>query len=377
MSDCLNFAWLNLRRGDRLRVLVAVAGAGVAIFVVLLHLAFLRAVQDKASQVYDLFDADVVLVSDRFQFLYNMPEFPVARLRQANSHPAVAGVGAVSIASSHWQAPETEAVSSLMLIGLDVGPDFIRDGVLRALLPNLKKPRRILMDRYSDPGVGRLEVGLVGRIRSQSATVAGLYGLGLPMYAAATAMVSHTDFSLYTGQSPQRIQLGLLQLKPGSDAARVAAELSTDLPHDVRALTLRALRVREQDYFVEVKPLGVMMRFGLLVGLIVGAVALFQALGSQMETRLRDFAVLRAMGFSSWFVYGVGALQLLLMSFLAFALAWIAAIPVFALIERLTHLSLPTDPHLLLSAGLLCLPMIATAAWPVLRAGRADPASLF
>ncbi len=377
MSDCLNFAWLNLRRGDRLRVLVAVAGAGVAIFVVLLHLAFLRAVQDKASQVYDLFDADVVLVSDRFQFLYNMPEFPVARLRQANSHPAVAGVGAVSIASSHWQAPETEAVSSLMLIGLDVGPDFIRDGVLRALLPNLKKPRRILMDRYSDPGVGRLEVGLVGRIRSQSATVAGLYGLGLPMYAAATAMVSHTDFSLYTGQSPQRIQLGLLQLKPGSDAARVAAELSTDLPHDVRALTLRALRVREQDYFVEVKPLGVMMRFGLLVGLIVGAVALFQALGSQMETRLRDFAVLRAMGFSSWFVYGVGALQLLLMSFLAFALAWIAAIPVFALIERLTHLSLPTDPHLLLSAGLLCLPMLATAAWPVLRAGRADPASLF
>ena len=141
MSDCLNFAWLNLRRGDRLRVLVAVAGAGVAIFVVLLHLAFLRAVQDKASQVYDLFNADVVLVSDRFQFLYNMPEFPVARLRQANSHPAVAGMGAVSIASSHWLAPETEAISSLILIGLDVGPEFIRDGALRALLPSLQKRR--------------------------------------------------------------------------------------------------------------------------------------------------------------------------------------------------------------------------------------------
>ena len=119
------------------------------------------------------------------------------------------------------------------------------------------------------------------------------------------------------------------------------------------------------------------MRFGLLVGLIVGAVALFQALGSQMETRLRDFAVLRALGFSSRFVYGVGTLQLFLMGGLAFALAWVAAIPVFAVIERLTHLSLPTDLHLLLGAGLLCLPMIATAALPVLRAGRADPASLF
>ena len=306
-----------------------------------------------------------------------MPEFPVARLRQANSHPAVAGMGAVSIASSHWLAPETEAISSLILIGLDVGPEFIRDGALRALLPSLQKPRRILMDRYSDPGVGRLEVGLVGRIRSQRATVAGFYGLGLPMYAAATAMASLADFPLYTGQSPQRIQLGLLRLKPGSDAARVVAELNTDLPGDVRAMTLRALRAQEQDYFVEVKPLGVMMRFGLLVGLIVGAVALFQALGSQMETRLRDFAVLRALGFSSRFVYGVGTLQLFLMGGLAFALAWVAAIPVFAVIERLTHLSLPTDLHLLLGAGLLCLPMIATAALPVLRAGRADPASLF
>jgi putative ABC transport system permease protein len=377
MSDCLKFAWFNLRRGDRLRVLVAVAGAGVAIFVVLLHLAFLRAVQDKASQVYDLFNADVVLVSNRFQFLYNMPEFPRARLRQAGSHPAVVDVGAVSIGSSHWLAPETETVSSLMLIGLDLEPSFLRDAALRAELPKLGKARRILMDRHSDPDVGRLEVGLVGHIRGQPATVAGLYRLGLPMYAAATVMVSRPDYSLFTGRDPQHIQLGLVQLKQGSNAATVAADLNAGLPHDVRAMTAQALRTQEQDYFVEVKPLGVMMRFGLLVGLSVGAVALFQALGSQMETRLRDFAVLRAMGFASRFIYGVGALQLLLLGGLAFVLAWLTAIPVFAVIARLTHLSLPPDGHLLLSAGLLCLPMIATAALPVLRAGRADPASLF
>lgn len=377
MTDSFAFAWLNLRRGDRLRALVALAGAMVAIFVVLLHLAFLRAVEDKAAQVYDLFAADVVLVSDRFQFLYNMPDFPLARLRQANAHPAVADLAAVNVGSSHWQAPVTDATSSILLIGIDPAPDFLRDAALRDQVALLQQSRRILMDRLSHPDVGVLETMQSGRMRGQTASVAGWFDLGMAMYADAGAVVSRSDYPLYTGEASDRIQLGLLRLKPGSDPAQVVEDLRALLPKDVRVMTMAALRAQEQDYFVRVKPLGVMMHLGLFIGLVVGTVALYQALSSQMETRIRDFAVLRAMGFASRFTYGVGAFQLLILGGLAFTLAWVGAIPTFALIARLTHLSMPTDLVLLGQAALLCLPMIATAAIPLLRAGRADPASLF
>src|SRR6185436_15719547 len=122
-------------RGDRLRLAIAVAGATVSIFILLLHLAFLRAVEDKATQVYALFDAELVMVSDRFQFLYRMGDFPVSRLRQALSVPGVADVASVRIATSRWVAAQTFAESTLLVIGLEPDPVFVSDGRLRELLP--------------------------------------------------------------------------------------------------------------------------------------------------------------------------------------------------------------------------------------------------
>ncbi len=376
-ADSLRFAWRNLWRGDRLRALVAVAGAGVATFVVLLHLTFLNTVGEKASQLYDLFDADVVLTSSHFQFLYNIPEFPMARLRQAGALDGVESLAAVGIDTTYWQAPDTRALSSMLLIGIEAAPAFLKDRDIRQGMMRMKSARHILLDRHSVADVGPIEVGLNGQIGGRSATVDGLYSLGLPMYAESTAIVSRADFQFYTGRNPLRIELGLLRLKPGLDASDFSTRLNALLPDDVRAMPLASLKKQERDYFLEVKPLGIMVRFGLLVGLLVGTAALYQALASQIESRLKDFAVLRAMGFSARFTYRVGAFQLMILGGLAFGLAWLAALPTFAAIARLTGLSMAADWRLLAESTLLCLPMMATAALPVLRAGKAEPARLF
>jgi putative ABC transport system permease protein len=377
LRSCIAFAWINLVRGDRVRFAVAIAGAVVAIFILLVHLAFLRAVEHKAAQVYGLFDAEVVMISDRYQFLYRMADFPSARLRQAVSVPGVGAAAAVRVTSSRWLSERNGAQSSLLLIGIDPDPVFLKDADLRAAASGLKSPRRVLFDRRADPEVGRLRSGDTGYIGYQPATVAGSYELGLPMYAAATAIVANSDFAFYSGEDPRRIQLGLLRLAPGTDPDAAVDALRRTLPDDVRVMTRAALMDQEAHYFVEVKPLGIMMKAGLAIGLLVGAVALFQIMSSQIESRMRDFAVLRAMGFSAGYTYAVGAWQLLLMGAAAFAAAWLVAMPVFALVSRKSHLFLPLDAWLLGAAAALCLPMIASAALPLVRAARAEPARLF
>jgi putative ABC transport system permease protein len=306
-----------------------------------------------------------------------MADFPVARLRQALSHPGVAKVAAVRVDNSAWTTADTRTESSLLLIGIDFDADFVADADLREALPALQISRRILLDRRSDPSFGEIRVGLSGTVGSQHATVAGVYELGLPMYASGTAVVANTDFGLYTGNNPRRAQLGLLQLVPGADPAAVVAGLKGVLPDDVRVMTHAELMRREADFFLEVKPLGIMMRSGLLIGLMVGAVALFQVMSSQIELRMRDFAVLRAMGFKAAFTYAVCAIQLALMGAVAFAVAWTFAVPVFRGIAQASHLTLPLDGTLLGVSLLLCLPMMASAAVPLARASRADPAGLF
>jgi putative ABC transport system permease protein len=377
LRSCLSFAWLNLARGDRVRLAVAIGGATVAIFIVLVHVAFLRAVEHKATQLYGLFDADLVMVSDRYQFLYRTSDFPAARLRQALSASGVAAVSGVRVSASRWIARDDAAQSSLLLIGIDPDSGFIADPVLRREAAALAGPRRALFDALSDPDVERVAVGESGRIGMQPARIVGTYALGLPMYAAATAIVANGDFSLYSGDDPRRIQLGLLRLQPGADAGRTLAALAAALPADVRVMTREALMTREAHYFVEVKPLGVMVRTGLAIGLLVGAVALFQVMSAQIEARMRDFAVLRATGFRAGYTYAVGALQLLIVGVASFALAWLAAWPVLTAVAAKSRLYLPLDAWLLGIGMLLCAPMIASAAAPLVRAAHVDPAGLF
>ena len=377
MGASLTFAWRNLARGDRWRFASAVCGAAVALFVVLLHVAFLRAVEHKATQLYRLFEADVVLVSNRFQYLYRTGDFPVARLRQALSVSGVARAASVRLGGGSWALPQTGAESTLLLIGVDADAEFARDADLREALPLLTGPRRALLDRLSEGAVGATRVGAAGVINGRPVTVAGVYSLGLPMYAAVTAIVAGSDFARYTGRDTLRTELGLLRLAPGTDGAQAVRRLRAALPADVRVLTFRELIDKEAHYFVEVKPLGIMMHAGLLIGLIVGAVALFQVMSSQAESRLRDFAVLRAMGFSRGFGYAVGAWQLAVMGALAFAGAWLAAIPAFDAIARASQLAMPLDAWLFGVVLALLIPMAASAGVPLLRAGRADPAHLF
>ena len=377
LRSCVAFAWLNLVRGDRVRLAVAIGGAVVAIYIVLVHLAFLRAVEHKAAQLYSLFDADVVMISDRYQFVYRMGDFPAARVRQALSVSGIDGGAAVRVTSTRWVSVANGAQSSLLLIGIDPEPSFLSDRELRAEAPKLRTPRTALIDRRADPELGRIETGDAGRIGYRNVTVAGAYSLGLPMYAAATAIVSNSDFAYYSGEPPDRIQLGLLRLAPGADVEGSVAALRRALPEDVRVMSRQALMAQEAHYFVEVKPLGIMMRTGLVIGLIVGAIALYQVMSSQIESRLRDFAVLRAMGFGALYTCAVGAWQLLIMGSAAFAVAWLGAIPLFAVVSDKSHLYLPLDGTLLGAAAALCVPMIASAALPLVRAARAEPARLF
>ena len=63
-------------------------------------------------------------------------------------------------------------------------------------------------------------------------------------------------------------------------------------------MTRQELIDREENYFVNVKPVGIMFRVGMLVAFIVGAVILYQILASEITNRLKEFATMKAMGYS-------------------------------------------------------------------------------
>src|SRR3954453_9134980 len=71
------------------RSVLAIAGVGFSIMLVLLQLGFLAAVRITATTVFHQLDFDVALLSPEYEQFFGPGTLPLARLKEAEAEPGV------------------------------------------------------------------------------------------------------------------------------------------------------------------------------------------------------------------------------------------------------------------------------------------------
>ncbi len=375
--QCLVIAIRNLLQ-HKIRSLTAAFGIIFAIFLIFLQLGFLQSVRKEVTLLYEYFDFDLVMVSKDYQFLYSPPSFDRIRLTQAQSNPQVTDSFNLNVRITSWANPETQITSSLLLLGLDNKPEFVLNPALQNGLKELKNRESILLDSYSHPDLGSRKIASAGQIGGQDVVTQGLFQLGLFFYAEGAAAVSNQHFNYYAKRTSREASIGFLKLKPNSDLQETKLQLSRMLPGDVLLLTKTELTLQEQDYFVNTKPIGIIFKAGVFIALTIGTVILFQVLSAEINSRMREFATLKAMGFSNPFVYGIGMFQTLIFVLLGYIPALFLSGMVFSLIHDLTHLPISLSFHLMSIVFAMVIAMSLFAGLVTLHKVRnADPAELY
>ena len=373
----LLYAWCNLRQNGR-RTLAALAGLTFAVLLVYLQLGLLAAVRRATTQLYECFDFDVVVVSLNYRQLGAPGAFDRMRLMQADVVPGVAAVLPVGIETVSWTNPGTKQRIPIKLIGVPVRPEFLREPALRAQLETLVGGQTMLVDRVSRASLGDVKVGDYARINDQPLRLAGSYRLGSALEAEGGAFIEYEAWQRVTGHPGRDINFGLVRTRPGVDAAAVVRELRAVLRDDLLVFTREEFLRNEQDYFVRVKPLGIVFQIGAIVGCLAGAVMLFQVLATDVTLRLREYATLKAMGFGARFVLGVGLCQALLYLGLSAVAATGLAAGVFLAVRVLTTVPAWLDWPLTGAVVALVAGFGAISTGLALfRVRRADPAALF
>jgi putative ABC transport system permease protein len=95
--------------------------------------------------------------------------------------------------------------------------------------------------------------------------------------------------------------------------------ISALLPKDVRVMTAEEFQREEQDFWISRTAIGFICLAGMLVGMFVGGIVVYQILYTDVTDHLREYATLKAMGITDRFLFRVimtEALFLLLASFL-------------------------------------------------------------
>ena len=207
--------------------------------------------------------------------------------------------------------------------------------------------------------------------------------------ALDSAGVPHVAYGLQTARDlnflrilPTRkrsaIDFGLIKLQPGYDAAEVQAQIRAAIPRDVRVLTRQEFMDLEVQYWNKTTPIGYIFAFGAVMGLIVGLIIVYQILFADVQDHLKEYATLKAMGYTHGYLRNVVLQQALILAVLGFLPGMAIAHLVFTRGADATRLPLEMSMESALTVFALTVAMCAGSGMMALRKLRtADPAEVF
>lgn len=372
-------AWHNTFENKK-RTFAAIGGICFSLLLVFMQLGFLVTARTTAGLAYNYFDYDLIITSARYETMMNAGSFDKTRLVQARVVRGVRDVSNLNYEVARWRDPYSKFGhgSSCMLFGFDLNPDFIPDKSVVPKLRELFSHGSVLLDIHSHEDYGEKRIGKRVSLNFVDVTIAELFELGISFHSEGAVLTGLDTFSAISKRDSRKATFGLIKVVPGMDPMNVLEELRRTLPSDVLVFERKAFIKAEQDYFTSVKPIGIMFQAGTFVAFAVGSVILFQVLSTEISNRLKEFATLKAIGFSNSYIYKVGAQQSVLFATLSFVPALPLGHLVAFLVQKASRLPMYLTWDLALFTYFLSLIMcVISGALALWKVRRADPAELF
>jgi putative ABC transport system permease protein len=380
----LRLAWRQLR-AEPSRLLAAVAGVMFASILVLMQLGFRGALFETATALPQALRGELFLIHPLTQALFRAEPMPRARAFQALAVPEVEQAVPVYLTQSMWRNPTTGTHRTVQIISFNTEAGGIGIAGLSPLAEALKRQDAVAFDALSRPEFGDI-VGLLARdgtVRAQLGNhmvdVVGTVKLGASFTADGSVVMNEDTLRrVAPGMRQSDTSLVALQLKPGADPEAVRLKLTKLLPHDVDAVTRAELMRREQLYWDAATPIGVIFLFGTLMGLTVGMVIVYQILFTDVANHLREYATLKAIGFSNFYLSQVVIGEALILGCLGFVPGALASVLLYRVAGNAAYLNLTLTIDRSLWVFLMIVGMCTAAGLLALRKLRqADPAEIF
>ena len=377
-------AWRQLMK-EKTRLLVAIAGIAFADMLILMQLGLQDALYDGVTQTQRSLKADLVLTNPQFKTLFSVQSFPRERLYQALSADGVARVSSVYIASGQWKNPDTRQNRAISIWGVDPEVPSFAVPEIEKNLPQLKQLNQVLFDRASRPEYGLIadsvqKQGTIdAQVNQQVIQVVGLFSMGATFAADGNVITSDSTFlKLFPQRQPEEIEVGLIQLQPGTKPEVVKAQLTAMLGQDVKVMTPEEFAEVEKYYWESQGAIGFIFGLGVTVGFIVGIVIVYQILYTDVVNHLPEYATLKAIGYDDRYLFVVLLQESLFLAILGYIPGFLLSVGLYQLAYAATlmpiGMKLERAIFVLIMTFIMCS---VSGAIAMQKLRSADPADVF
>ncbi|NKB38432.1 MAG: FtsX-like permease family protein [Gammaproteobacteria bacterium] len=376
--------WQQLRHKP-LRMFVAILGIAFAVLLIMMQLGFRQALFDSAVRFHERFNYDIALFSPNSVFIVRPESFSIRRVYQSLSDPDVEAATPVYIFPAVWKDPWGKGRRSLNAVGFDPSRSVLDTPGLDESRKLLKQRDVVIFDSLSRPEFGGVAnyLNTVGPVKTEvnnrEIEVVGLFDMGTSFGIDGTIMTSIDNWlRIFPDKNRNDIQLGLIKIKNDVNVDEVTNRLREYLPKDVLVMSKSSFVKRETSYWNRATPIGYIFAFGAIMGLVVGAIVVYQILFADVTEHLNEYATLRAIGYDNSFVAGIVLQQAAVLGVLGFLPGVTGAWFLYGRAAAATSLPLYVTPERALFVFALTLGMCAfSALLAVRKVARIDPAEVF
>jgi putative ABC transport system permease protein len=377
-------AWLQLTREKR-RFFAALAGISFAVVLMLTQLGFEDALMVSAGLLHSHINADLVLINPHYQFILYTKTLSERRLVQARGCDCVQSVTPVYVGQAPFKNPFDRSERNIFLIGFDPRDEVLSAPGVAENQVKLRNVGTVLFDSIRRNEFGPIveaagdKKAMITEVAGRQVEIAGFFQLGTSFGIDGTLVMSDETF-LRVLPFRQRgiVDLGLIKLKPGADLQRSQAEIEAMLPDDVKVLTHSEFIELERSYWKTNTAIGFVFKLGVLMGMFVGCIIVYQILYSDVNEHLPEYATLKAMGYRDRYLFSIVMKQAVILSVFGFFPGVLISHVVLVSSRDATLLPLTTTWPRVATVYVLTFVICALSATLAMRRLKAaDPAEIF
>lgn len=380
----LPIGWLQLVHNPT-RLAAALAGVAFANILILMQLGFLGALVGSIRLPYDQFNADILISSSDMNTLADSSPLPRQRMFEALAVPGVGRATPLYYGKIDWKQPDG-SIRTLDAFGVDPQTRAFRTPAIDAMRDQIAISDVALIDRRTRnvPAAffAAIDRGEVYQFEAKGRTlsVVGTFSIGGGFSADGYLVVSDQTFlKLFPQRAAGAPNHILVTLEPGARREDVIARLRQVLPaYDSIARTIDEAVAKDQAFQTTQRPIGIVFGFGIVIGVLVGMVIVYQVLATDVADHLREYATFKAIGYPQSFFLGIIFEEALILAILGFVPGLLIALLLYAAVAAATGLPLAMTVIRALAVLIGTIVMCTiSGAIATRRLARADPAELF
>jgi putative ABC transport system permease protein len=380
----LPVGWLQLVH-NRTRLAAALAGVSFATVLVLMQLGFLGALIGSIRLPYDQMNADILISASDMNTLADGSPLPRQRMFEALSVEGVARATPLYYGKVDWKQPDG-TIRTLDVFGIDPSAETFRNPAINARRPEISLSDMALIDARTRNVPKELFAAIAAgephlfEVKNRTLTVVGTFEIGGGFSADGYLVVSDQTFLRLFPQrvagAPNHI---FLTLAPGADAGATVERLRAVLPsYDSAVRTVGETVAKDQSFQTTQRPVGLVFGFGVVIGVLVGIIIVYQVLSTDVADHLKEYATFKAIGYRQRFFLGIIFEEALILAILGFIPGLLVSLGLYVMVAQVTGLpiAMTGERAIIVFVGTIFMCALSGAV-ATRKLARANPADLF